>query len=155
MALMPLAVPAAPCARPRSCEPAAWVWMHQGKLARFIHPAMRPAAVLNVPVPAARVPVPCPRVRPLPRRGASSASWAAGRSACSMTICSCSTSMPLLGRVMASAMTAPSLTAPCCPESRPSPPALPCCLRPAEHGRRVLRFVRLRAGLIGRGMCLL
>ena len=27
--------------------------------------------------------------------------------------------------------------------------------RPAEHGRGVLRFVRLRAGLISRSMCLL
>ena len=48
-----------------------------------------------------------------------------------------------------------SLTAPCRPEPRPSSPALSCCLRPAEHSRGVLRFVRLRTGLIGRSMSLL
>ena len=41
------------------------------------------------------------------------------------------------------------------PKPRPSPPALSCSFRPAEHGRRVLRFVRLRAGLIGRSLGLL
>ena len=55
MALMPLAVPAARHVRGLGHVSLPPGWMHQGKLARFIHPAMRPAAVLNVPVPAARV----------------------------------------------------------------------------------------------------